>query len=86
MTLHICRADDIKRTRLFCPYHKHRCYGKLHTYYDGVYMFFDCGTRMDSEGWTPPPKTKCRYCRKYFRPLEMVKHHREYHKINWAPQ
>lgn len=79
-TLHIYRADN-KRVRRICPYHKHLCYANYHEYYDGYYIFFDCGTKIDSDGWTPPPKKKCQYCRKWFRPFDIPNHLREYHRI-----
>lgn len=80
-SFHIFRTDKIKRIRRKCPYCKRLCYGSRHDYYDGSYSFFDCGTQIDSEGWTPPPKRKCSYCCKWSRPLDMVKHLREYHRI-----
>ena len=79
--LHIFRTKNIKRIRGLCPYCGKSCYGDRHDYYDGYYVFLDCGTKIDCEGWTPPPKGKCKYCRKWFRPLEMIKHLREYHRI-----
>ncbi len=80
-TLHIFRATTIKRVRIKCPYCGHFCYGTRHDYYDGCYFFLECGVHIDSEGWKPPKKKKCLYCRKWFRPKNMIKHLREYHKI-----
>lgn len=79
--IHIFRAKKIKRIRMKCPYCKRLCYGDRHDYYDGSYFFLDCGTKIDCEGWTPPPKGKCPYCRKHFRPLDMIKHLGEYHRM-----
>ena len=79
--LHIYRSDNIVRVRRRCPYCKRLCYGSLHNYYDGSYFFFDCGTKVDCEGYTPPPKKRCAYCRKWFRPLDMEEHLGEYHRI-----
>ncbi len=80
-TLHIYQANNVVRIRRKCPYCKRLCYGSRHDYYDGSYFFFDCGTTIDTEGWIPPPKKKCAYCRYWFRPLDMIKHLREYHRI-----
>lgn len=80
-TLHIFRANNIKQVRVKCPYCKHLCYGERHDFYDASYIHLNCGTRIDCEGWTPPPKKKCKYCRKWFRPLDTLKHLREYHQI-----
>ena len=80
--IHIFRTDNIKRIRMRCPYCKILCYGNRHDYYHGSYVFFDCGTQINNEGWRPPPKKKCPYCPKGFRPLDMIKHLREYHKIS----
>lgn len=45
--LHIYRADNERRTRRTCPYHKKSEYGNLQEYYDTVRVFFDCGTLAD---------------------------------------
>jgi len=79
--IHVFRAHDIKRIRRLCPYHNHLCYGEQHNYYDSAYIFLDCGTSIQSDGWSPPPKKKCHYCRKYFRPEEMLKHRKTFHNI-----
>jgi len=55
---HVYTPDSRRRVRKYCPYCKHLCYGSLAEYYDGFYMLFDCGARIDSEGWTPPRKGK----------------------------
>lgn len=78
MTLHIFTPNKISRIRRQCPYHKHFCYGSMAEYYDGFYVTFDCGARIDSEFWYPPPKKKCPNCRKWFRPLEMIEHKKEH--------
>ncbi len=83
-TLHIFQPDTIKRMRAWCSYCGKLCYGTRQDYYDGIYISFDCGTKITCEGWTPPPKKKCPHCRKWFRPLDMVKHIQEYHKIKVA--
>ena len=81
MTLHIYTANKTKRVRLHCPYHKHLCFGSRREYYDTVRVAFDCGASMDYGygEWRPPPKTKCKKCRKWFRPLEMAVHLKEMH-------
>jgi hypothetical protein len=79
MTLHIFNTDKIKRIRMICPYHKKLEYGRRDDYYDGSYIFFDCGTKILQEYWTPPEKKKCDYCREYFSPIEMINHLRDYH-------
>lgn len=79
-TLHIYQPNKRYRIRMKCPYHKHYCYGQRADYYDGSYITFDCGTRIDGEGWTPPPKKKCPLCRKVFRDLDMPKHITDIHK------
>lgn len=56
--LHIFRADTIKRVRKLCPYHKHLCFGEMHEYYDGIYIFFECGTQIMGEYYIPPKKYK----------------------------
>ena len=78
-SIHIYRAHKRKRIRKKCPYCEHLCYGERHDYYDGSYFFFDCGTSVNSEYWKPPPKKKCSYCRKWFEPLDMIIHLKEYH-------
>lgn len=55
--LHIYSADK-KRVRRLCPYHKHLCFGDIREYYDGIYLFFDCGTRILGEYWMPPKQYK----------------------------
>jgi len=80
--IHIYRADNVKRVRRLCPYHKHQCYGTMHEYYDTTRVFLDCGTGLDYGygDWTPPKKTKCPHCRKHFRPIEMQEHLMKDHK------
>lgn len=75
-TLHIFTANQTKRFRRKCPYHKKLEYGTRGDYYDTVHWNFDCGTFVDAGygEWTPPPKSKCPKCRKWFRPLEMKEH------------
>ncbi len=80
-SVHIYRADKIKQIRVKCPYCEHLCYGTRYDFYDGSFTFLDCGTKINTDGWAPPPKEKCRYCRKYFEPLNMIKHLKEYHRI-----
>lgn len=72
-----------------CPYHNKMEYGNRQDFYDGSYFFFDCGTRLvpgdDGMVWSPPPKKKCRYCRRHFSPIEMAEHTKEYHRIIGNP-
>ncbi len=55
--LHIYRCEHPKRVRVFCPYHKHLCYGEKQEFYDTTRIFFDCGTLADyGYGYYEPPK------------------------------
>ena len=56
MTLHIYRADKVKRVRRVCPCHKVLHYGSQHEYYDTTLIFFDCGAEADFGygEWRPP--------------------------------
>ena len=56
MSIHIYRADKVKRVRRLCPCHKLLHYGSQHEYYDTTLIFFDCGTRVDFGygEWRPP--------------------------------
>lgn len=55
--VHIYRCLDPKRVRVYCPHHKHLCYGEKQEFYDTVRIFFDCGTFIDyGYGYFTPPK------------------------------
>ena len=60
MSLHIFRANKIRRTRAQCPFHKIMEYGDQHHYYDTSHIFFDCGTFWDVGygAWKIPPEVK----------------------------
>ena len=45
MTLHIYRANNVKRVRRVCPYHKVLHYGSQHEYYDTTFIFLIVGQK-----------------------------------------
>ena len=46
-SLHVFTGTAVRRTRRWCPFHQHLCYGEQHEYYDTRRVFFDCGTLAD---------------------------------------
>ena len=63
MSLHIFRANKIRRTRARCPFHKQLEYGQLQEFYDTQRVFFDCGTFWDvgyGQYKIPPEVTRAR--------------------------
>jgi len=46
-SLHVFTATAVRRTRRECPFHRRRCYGEQHEYYDTRRVFFDCGALAD---------------------------------------